>query len=70
MHLEPDEFIRRFLMHVIPDGFHRIRQYGFLARGDHAERLELCRKLAGANQPAEPNACASPASGISTHGKR
>ncbi|HTO79572.1 MAG TPA: IS91 family transposase [Methylocystis sp.] len=58
MRLEPDEFIRRFLLHILPDGFHRIRHYGLLARGDRAERLELCRELANANQPAKPNACA------------
>ena len=51
MRLAPDEFIRRFLLHVLPDGFHRIRHYGFLARGDRNESLELCRKLAAANQP-------------------
>jgi Putative transposase/Transposase zinc-binding domain len=61
MRLAPDEFIRRFLLHVIPDGFHRIRYYGFLARGDRSGRLELCRKLAGANQrePIAP-ACEEP----------
>ena len=51
MRLAPNEFIRRFLLHVLPDGFHRIRHYGFLARGDRNEKLELCRKLAAANQP-------------------
>lgn len=55
MRLQPDEFIRRFLLHVLPDGFHRIRHYGLLAKGDRNERIELCRKLAGAKQPAEPN---------------
>ena len=38
MRLSPDEFIRRFLLHVLPDGFHRIRHYGLLARGDREER--------------------------------
>ena len=56
MRLKPDEFIRRFLLHVLPDGFHRIRHYGFLARGDRNERLELCRKLAAENQPDDPKA--------------
>lgn len=56
MRLKPDEFIRRFLLHVLPDGFHRIRHYGLLAKGDRNQKLELCRKLAGANQPAEPSA--------------
>jgi len=54
MRLTPDEFIRRFLLHVLPDGFHRIRHYGFLARGDRRERIELCRKIAGADKPDEP----------------
>jgi hypothetical protein len=54
MRLEPDEFIRRFLLHVLPDGFHRIRHYGLLARSDRKERLDLCRQLAAAAQPGEP----------------
>ena len=54
MRLAPNEFIRRFLLHVLPDGFHRIRHYGFLARGDRNEKLELCRKLAAANQSDDP----------------
>ena len=62
MRLAADEFIRRFLLHVLPDGFHRIRHYGFLARGDRRERIELCRKLASANQTTEPEppACEEP----------
>jgi Putative transposase/Transposase zinc-binding domain len=43
--LGPDEFIRRFLLHTLPDGFHRIRHYGFLANGHRAAKLALCRKL-------------------------
>ena len=45
MTLKTGEFIRRFLLHVLPDGFHRIRNYGLLANGHRAERLALCRKL-------------------------
>jgi hypothetical protein len=56
MRLAPDEFIHRFLQHVLPDGFHRIRHYGFLAKGDRNEKLELCRKLAAANQLDDPQA--------------
>ena len=37
MRLAPHEFIRRFLLHVLPDGFHRIRHYGFLAKGDRGD---------------------------------
>jgi hypothetical protein len=45
MTLEAGEFIRRFLLHVIPDGFHRIRHYGLFANGHRADKLALCRKL-------------------------
>ena len=45
MRLKPDEFIRRFLLHVLPDRFHRIRHFGFLANGRRAEKLALCRSL-------------------------
>jgi Putative transposase len=40
------EFMRRFLLHVLPNGFHRIRHYGLLANGHRAAKLALCRKLA------------------------
>ena len=45
MTLGADEFIRRFLLHVLPDGFQRIRYFGFLANRYRAERLALCRQL-------------------------
>jgi hypothetical protein len=45
MTLEAHEFIRRFLLHVLPHGFQRIRQYGFLANRVRKEKRELCRKL-------------------------
>jgi hypothetical protein len=45
MTLATDEFIRRFLMHVLPMGFHRIRHYGFLANGGRAENLARLREL-------------------------
>lgn len=51
MRLCADEFIRRFLLHVLPDGFHRIRHYGFHAKGDRKEKLERCRSLAAAQAP-------------------
>ena len=47
MTLEPGEFIRRFLIHVLPDGFHRIRYYGFLGNCHRARKLERCRELLG-----------------------
>ena len=39
------EFIRRFLLHVLPNGFHRIRYYGLLANGHRASKLAHCRSL-------------------------
>jgi hypothetical protein len=54
MTLPSHEFIRRFLIHVLPKRFHRIRHYGFLANGQRAANLELARKLL--NVPAEPDA--------------
>jgi hypothetical protein len=45
MTLGADEFIRRFLLHILPDGFQRIRYYGFLANRYRAEKLALCRYL-------------------------
>jgi len=45
MALEAGEFIRRFLLHSLPDGFHRIRHYGFLANGCRRTRLELIRVM-------------------------
>ena len=45
MTLAPHEFIRRFLMHVLPAGFHRIRYYGLLASGWRAENIARAREL-------------------------
>jgi Putative transposase len=45
MTLNADEFIRRFLLHALPEGFHRIRHYGFLANGSRGDSLALCRRL-------------------------
>ena len=47
MPLSADEFIRRFLLHVLPSGFHRIRYYGFLGNRHRKEKLEHCRQLLG-----------------------
>jgi hypothetical protein len=54
MRLAPHEFIRRFLLHVLPDGFHRIRHNGFLAKADRGETLARVRALAGAGAAAVP----------------
>jgi hypothetical protein len=45
MTLAAEEFIRRFLIHVLPKGFQRLRQYGFLANCCRAPKLALCRQL-------------------------
>jgi hypothetical protein len=47
MSLPAAEFIRRFLIHVLPDGFHRIRYFGFLSNCHRAQKLALCRELLG-----------------------
>ena len=52
--LEAGEFIRRFLLHSLPDGFHRIRHYGFLANGHRTAKLTRCRQLLAVSPPAEP----------------
>ncbi|QLH37839.1 MAG: IS91 family transposase [Defluviicoccus sp.] len=54
MVLAADEFIRRFLIHTLPDGFHRIRHYGFLANGHRAAKLALCRELLAAPPTSKP----------------
>jgi Putative transposase len=54
MTLDADEFIRRFLLHVLPDGFHRIRHYGYLANGQRVAKLAHCRRLLAAPEPAPP----------------
>src|SRR5436309_8426277 len=45
MTLAPNEFIRRFLMHVLPAGFHRIRYYGLLASAKRADNVARAREL-------------------------
>jgi hypothetical protein len=47
MTLRAEEFIRRFLLHVLPEGFQRIRYYGFLANRYRAQKLVHCRDLLG-----------------------
>ncbi len=43
--LDAQEFIRRFLLHVLPDGFMRVRHFGFLANRSKRQALAQCRKL-------------------------
>lgn len=57
MSLDAREFIRRFLLHVLPDGFQKIRYFGLMANRHRRENLDLCRRLIGnpqtqAQQPA------------------
>ena len=54
MTVATDEFIRRFLLHVLPEGFHRIRYYGFLGNRYRAQKLARCRELLGMPVP-EPS---------------
>jgi hypothetical protein len=51
MTLTPDEFIRRFLLHILPEGFQHIRHYGFLANRYRETKLATCRRLLGASLP-------------------
>ena len=51
MTLSPDEFMRRFLLHVLPGGFHRIRHYGLLANAERRRQLSRVRDLLNAPQP-------------------
>jgi hypothetical protein len=52
MRLHPHEFIRRFLLHVLPKGLHRIRHYGLLASANRAESIATARALLGVVPPA------------------
>jgi hypothetical protein len=56
MTLDAVEFIRRFLLHILPSGFVKIRHFGFLANRNRSVRLDLCRKLLNA-----PASAAAPA---------
>src|SRR5436309_3447267 len=58
MTISAEEFLRRFLLHVLPEGFVRIRFFGFLANCRRAELLPLCRGLL---QQVKPLASTKPA---------
>jgi len=51
MTLATDEFIRRFLIHVLPTGFHRIRHYGLLASSSRADNITRARELLNSPAP-------------------
>ena len=54
MTLSADEFIRRFLLHVLPNGFQRIRYYGFLGNRYREAKLARCRRLLGMHESDQP----------------
>jgi len=60
MTLFAEEFMRRFLLHVLPSGFHRIRYYGFLGNRHRKEKLGHCRQLLGLTAPKESSAELAP----------
>jgi len=63
MTLHADEFIRRFLVHVLPQGFHRIRHYGLLASAGRKANLARARELLAVpmtDEPAAPDASSNP----------
>jgi hypothetical protein len=53
MDVDAEEFIRRFLLHIVPDGFVRIRHFGILANRARGRKLARCRELLGQPQPPE-----------------
>ena len=57
MTLSGDEFIRRFLLHILPKGFQRIRHYGLLANAHRVQNLSFCRALL--KIPTVTNGCSS-----------
>ncbi|MBC8211397.1 MAG: IS91 family transposase [Gammaproteobacteria bacterium] len=62
MTLDTDEFIRRFLIHVLPGGFHRLRHYGLLANSGRKDNLQRARELLTkkANQPIDEKGAIEP----------
>jgi len=53
MTLAPEEFMRRFLLHVLPSGFHRIRHYGLIANAARRDTLARARELLGVDPPTD-----------------
>jgi hypothetical protein len=51
MTLQAGEFIRRFLLHILPDGFMRVRHFGFLANRSKKQALAQCRNLLNIDPP-------------------
>src|SRR5215217_960311 len=69
MCLPAGEFMRRFLLHVLPDGFHRVRHYGLFANGHRAAMLARCRELLDV-PPARPRSRAAGIKGNGTARRR
>jgi len=65
MTLAVDEFLRRFLLHLLPRGFMRIRNFGFLANRQRAKLLPLCFRLL--QQSDQPAAGTNSPAALSTH---
>src|SRR5262249_12795323 len=63
MTLDAEELIRRFLIHVLPDGSHRIRHYGLFANANRAANIALARRLLGVPDPAPSSADSDRADG-------
>jgi len=63
MTLAATEFMRRFLLHVLPSGFHRIRHYGLLSNGARSTALARARELLTAPTPPQPSTTDDPAAG-------
>ena len=59
MTLATDEFIRRFMLHILPKGFHRIRHYGLFANTGRAVNMQRLRELLGLAPPPEEQATSS-----------
>ena len=59
MTLATDEFIRRFMLHILPKGFHRIRHYGLFANTGRAANIARLRELLGSAPPAQASASPS-----------
>ena len=66
MTLAADEFIRRFLLHILPKGFHRIRHYGLFANIGRASNIARLRELLGSIPPAEASASLSQDEAVET----
>jgi hypothetical protein len=60
MTLNVEEFIRHFLLHVLPKGFVKVRHFGFLANGCRRDNVVLCRKLLAASSTVLPGLAPPP----------